>query len=150
MENLQNLNISQILPGTPIHYLDTVLKYLATRASEASLQVWEVYKGLEREGFKFTESGVSIILDKIVKDEFAGVYKGSSSYFFKITFEGLVFYEQGGYRKRLLKDSFSARQEELNKMNQKILFWFTGIVAVGTFIAAIYYIIQIWIFFHKS
>jgi len=142
-----NLNVSKIV-DSPIDSLDTVLNYFS-RTQSQSMRCYQIWFDLEKEGLQLSEADVLLVIKKLAKDEFVSIIQVGARNFYRITFEGLVFQQQGGYKQKLNKDTFLKRQEESNKRTQRILFWFTGIVAVGTFIAAVYYVLEILKFFHK-
>lgn len=80
--------------------------------------------------------------------------------YLSITSQGYAFIKSGGYYNTfsselsLVAENRSLRlsQIELNKSvvdtNKKIV-WLTGVIAFGTFIAAIYYCFEIYFFFHS-
>ena len=149
MDTPQKFNFSEIITPSPIDNLDTVLNYFATGVrNESMVFTRQVYFDFKNEGSLISESALQVIINKLVKDEFVSLIHVYTEKSFKITFEGLVFHQQGGYKQKLVNDNFIKSQQDSNKKTQKILFWFTGIVAIGTLISAIYYCIEIWRFFH--
>ena len=151
MNNSQDFNLTQQMMDDPFQYVDTVLDYMAmdkkTTIKLTSKQIWEGLKQQEQ-GFELSEGTLRLIINKLIKDENVFFEQHDSVKVYKITFEGLVFQKQGGYKQQLLNDTLQKRQEDSNRKTQTILFWFTGIVAVGTLIAAFYYSIEIWKFYY--
>lgn len=151
MENSQDFNVTQQMMDNPFQYIDRVLTYMAMD-KDATLKlstkrIWQNLKA-QNEGFDLTEGTLRLIMNKLVKDAYVFFEQHDSTKVYKITIEGLIFQKLGGYEQKLNNDTLHERQEESNQNTQRILFWFTFIVAVGTLIAAVYYILEIWRFFH--
>lgn len=140
----KDLTITEIRMVSPIKNLDSVLYFLANHVPKKAGST-EIMIGLKARKVVVTDNELNLILNKLSKDEFITIKQAFTNspivfILYSITFEGLVFYQQGGYAAQIRKDS-------LQRKTQKILFWFTGIVAVGTLIAAFYYSIEIWKFY---
>lgn len=101
------------------------------------------------EQFQLKEWEISVLFHHLLIDQYIISIDPLS-----ISFDGLVFWGKGGYtgKHRL----GIAEQTRINKMEDEIhiyskgLMIFTGLVAVGTIISAIYFAIEIWRFFTEK
>jgi len=82
-----------------------------------------------------------MVLNKIVEDGYAIKVNGD----YQITFNGEFFKFNGGYKGEYERNNKALLEE---RKNQKNMVWLTGILAVGTTIAAYYYLLQIWNWYH--
>ncbi len=146
---------------SPIQQLDFVLSSL----DNYSKTINEIQKELNLEISTFKD--VRMILEKLVKDKYAQEIKeevryegpaflkppgGTWSYSYKLSFEGKVFIQQGGYREQfkvnvaenIRLDNLEKRQKHF-EWNQTLLL---TLVAVGTLIAAVYYLMEIGVHYH--
>ncbi len=71
-----------------------------------------------------------------------------------ISLDGLVFINNGGYTQKnidLNSENFRIKDlEESTKKNSQRLVLFTAILAIGTFVPAWYFIIEIWEYYHSK
>ena len=120
---------------TPIEKLDAVLDFL-NKDHEYQHKVIGVQQGLS---IKLDEPTVHKILDKLVKDGYAdminipldppinmgGGFFKSSEFTYRITFEGQVFIQKGGYRQQEADNSLHRANletlERLRRRNEKLL-----------------------------
>lgn len=135
--------------SSPMYKLEVVLSFLSTgQRSEGVLNFGQIYSYIENQKLNISTSKLHLILNKLAKDELIIITELGPHTVYNISFEGLIFHQQGGYSQKLFNDTLLKRQEESNRRTQRILFWFTGIVAFGTLIAAFYYSVELWKFFH--
>jgi len=108
---------------------------------------------------------VAIILDKLTNDDYVKttysfnrnkttgekIYNENDPYY-NITFEGYYFLQNGGYTGQLNRNhSEMSRVRVLEKRTagmQSKMFWLTVLLAVGTSIAAWYYLTELWKYYH--
>lgn len=120
--------------------LDTVLKILSNIPDYSVLNEY-----IKTEAVKIDKSlvysNVQLVLDKLVRDEYVelnepvGPYDGNnkSKRRYQITFEGLVFIEQGGYNKQL-----EITNKDLTRSK-----YFNWAIAIGGGTATVYYGLEI-------
>jgi len=137
-----------------IDKLDAVLIFLSLRGSESLFTAFEIRESVT--GFLIEEmDDIYSILKKLVKNEYVEFHDISSMRRhpqYSITFEGKVFTEQGGYRQKLMNESSEnirlVKIENAQKQFRRVQNVLLTIVAAGTLIAAVYYIMEIGIHFH--
>lgn len=142
---------------SPLFKLDVVLMFLYINS--AYMQSLDgIVKGIF-DKIASDDNEIAIILRKLEKDGFvikhplktpyteSGTPRVRIEYQFTITFDGKIFSKQGGYT---LEDIHSREQNtrleklELATMaNRKLTTGLTVLIAVGTLVAAIYYMIEI-------
>ncbi|HEY5328108.1 MAG TPA: hypothetical protein VIJ27_13985 [Mucilaginibacter sp.] len=128
---------------TPIKKLDLVLGIVAEETNNTSIATI-VLKGKE----KVSGSDVHFVLDKLVEDKYVHFIGGplpanvteNTAFSYSITFNGLVFHQQGGYSREHKNRRAKARKDAA----------YTIVVAVGTFLAGLYTLFEIvkWVFHH--
>ncbi len=110
---------------------------------------------------------IRTILNKLTKDEYADEIKSERryegypifkpteaiwDYSYKISFEGEFLREQGGYKQQKINNTSESIRLENHEKNQKFhrkaLTWLTSLVAVGTLVAGVFYLIEIGRHFH--
>jgi len=143
---------------TPIHEkLDSVLSFFVTSPSAKGYSNLEfILKKLWEENI-LTPEGLEIqkILNKLIKDGYIDyteheVYEQTGSFagrkferVYSATWEGIYFYEIGGYRQSFNeKKRLNNLETNVQKLNKRA-YLLTLIIAIGTSIAAIYYFIEI-------
>lgn len=119
---------------TPIEMMDTVLLFL-NKDHEYQNSIPSVHKGIEH---KFDQATVHNVLDKLVKDGYAVMIDvkyldpiikensiKTSAWTYKITFEGQLFIQKGGYHQQeadnILHRASRETDERLRKRNEKLL-----------------------------
>ena len=144
---------------TPIKKIDTVLAFFATNKVAELYMPYEVIITycLNEDGSKFENNELVMILNKLQKDGYILHDKGThpstqkDRHLYYITFEGKVFYQQGGYGQQLINSASESIRAEIaektQKGNQLVLIWLTVILAVGALIAAWYYLTELWKFY---
>ena len=141
---------------TPIQKLDIVLAAISNEpAFRTALHtmVLVLEKGIELNELK-------LILDKLEVDRFAThdyvegqkSITGTKMPTYKITFEGLYFSKSGGYYQKSLNDTsenIRLKSLEVSRQSQgRALNWLTFWIALGTIIAAIYYLTELYWKYH--
>jgi hypothetical protein len=160
--NKENKLILSIINSMPLNKLDTILQLLAGDFGKGGVDfdslVIKVFKTeLIEDGMELIE-----ILDKLKKDKYIISFsKGINRNmlhslkmehvvvdYYKITFEGRVFISQAGYKGEVIaKEAENVRLNKIEnnqRVNRVLMAFLTGILAVGTVVAAIYYGLQIW------
>ena len=143
---------------SPVQKLDEVLKFLATsHFAKAGIILSDILKKLQPK----IQDGDELlrILDKLIDDNFVKPIvrsvewlPDSGTTYYKITFTGSYQYSLGGYQQ--IMDSQNAESirigkiEHSAKVNQTALTCLTAIVALGTLIAAIYYLTELYWKYH--
>ena len=147
-----------------IKILDELLKYL----TETEYNKWI---GIRNDTLKKSDflkdignSTLHSALLKLVKDEYVNQDSENTTnqifntprtnHYYKISFEGLVFIKNGGYQNQNdeiqrkqnelsdLKSQQSAHSISLVRLNRWLVI-LTWVIAIGTFVAGIYYLIEI-------
>jgi len=158
---------------TPIEKLDLILGLLSSSTKYQISDNVPIAKLDENEILEFikndtgnpiilTSHELSLILEKLVKDEFVKKEKifrntDPTYYYYYVSFEGAVFNERGGYKQDIINhhseknrvETLASYQHEqadtLNTLTRRILY--------VTVIAALYYLIEIckwlWKLFHS-
>lgn len=140
--------------------LDYVLNFLASsphsKGHITHAELWDILKKTEK---RMTAEKLQRILNKLTKDMYVEVSipnnnNGVANY--KISFDGLVQNELGGYHELYLRDielrEIHLRQnliQEQQIKNSKQIVWLTIILVISSAIAAFYYSIEIYKFFTK-
>jgi len=127
---------------SPIQKLDKILEILAEDTNNISIaHIVNEAKG------KNSGADAQFVLTKLVKDKYAHHLEANisnvTSYTalsYSITFEGLVFHQQGGYAKQDENNKRKAKKERLNILA----------VSIGTVFAGLYGLFEItkWFFHH--
>ncbi len=139
-----------------IQKLDLIL----TSLKDYSQSINEIQDSLHLERKYYNE--IRLILNKLYKDEYAEIiesekrYEGPDifkpprptiDYSYKISFEGELFKEQGGYTQQKINNAYENIRldnlEKNQKFHRKALTWLTFLVAVGTLVAGVFYLIEI-------
>ena len=128
---------------SPIQKLDHVLGILAEGTSNTS-----VAKIVLKSKEKISGTDTLFVLDKLVKDGYVNHLGGNlpanvtinTALSYSITFEGLVFHQQGGYTAENQNNKRKAKREKV----------YIIAVGVGTALAGVYGFFEIarWIFHH--
>ena len=133
---------------TSIQKLDRVLKFFATKdftiegmSEERAKNI--INKKLVAENIEQIDSvEFQLILQKLFEDKF--VFK-KQPLDISITFEGKYFAETNGYQGK-----FERENSEKTRVKEyaKRMIWLTRILALGTSIAAWYYLTELYKFYH--
>ncbi|HZY35464.1 MAG TPA: hypothetical protein VFE53_02380 [Mucilaginibacter sp.] len=128
---------------TPIQKLDLVLGILAEDTENTS-----VYKIVLKSGEKISADNTVLVLKKLVNDNYVNDISGdvwsplapNNQNSYSITFEGLLFHQQGGYSGQEKKDKLKIRKDNANIIA----------VAVGAGLAGLYGLFEMaqWFFHH--
>ena len=132
---------------TPIQKIDTVLKCLWENNSKR-LNLEEIATILNREksGVDFGE--INNILDKLYQDgKIKMEMTQEREYYYRVTFEGSLFIEQGGYTQQQTERDYNAKLAANLRRLQYHTWWLTVVIAVGTTVAAVYYAIEVYKYF---
>ncbi len=126
----------------------------------AKLDLSEIINFLENDKKNpsiFTRHEMGLILAKLTKDEYVyfiphinvlGLENNTDRW--QISFEGDVFIKQGGYTKKFFEENQAKTLASSQPILASRLNWLTFLIAVGTLVAAVYYIQQIWLTFHMQ
>lgn len=129
---------------SPIKQIDLVLTFLNDNFSN------KPNINTIRQKFSDLDSyEIDQILNKLLKDGYV-IYDNDgrqidfiNSEYIKvlITFEGKLFHQQGGYNQKLINDSYESNRLERIEKVQLVL---TIILAVSAFVAAVYYLVDLY------
>lgn len=140
----------------PIEKLDFVLNYLSTNKSrKGGLSLVSILKDTQpiiNDGDELLK-----VLEKLEKDGYIGfkermpLNKPPLIYFYYATFSGEYLNSQGGYQELHRKENLEkTRLQDIElkaTVNRKTVTSLTWIIAVGTFVAALYYLLEILKYF---
>ena len=130
-----------------IDELDYVLHFLATNPyAKGFISDGEMWDHIQKTEMRMEGSKLVMYLNKLVKDnyvhiEIPNVKESTANY--KISFEGLIQDELGGYHQLYLKDIESRTIQNKLKNIQKWQLILTIILAFGALVASIYYGLEI-------
>ena len=123
---------------TPIQKLDLVLGIVTQTPDYNSISIVEIVHKAKSE---IKASDVELVLNKLIEDKyvkFFDVQTATTSPYtsrnYSITFSGLVFHEQGGYTTENKNKKWKTRKDAV----------YTIAVAIGTFLAGVYSLIEIF------
>jgi hypothetical protein len=149
--------------NTELKILDELLRYLLETKFVKYGEIWNdtfinhiFLKTVDPYTYNFA-------LLKLAKDEYVLQNKKDNGLInseFHITFEGIIFIKKGGYCQERLEAQRKEKAYELLKIEQKRhetsllslnrrMVLLTKIIAFGTFIAAVYYLLEILSFFWR-
>lgn len=137
---------------TSLEKLDIVLLCLEKHHSEKRHDLISIAQILDKEksGVEFGE--INSILIKLQKDGYVHIQETAIGDFFMITFEGRVFNEQGGYVEMQQEKNRISLLEAAQRAANVRMVLLTRIVAIGTSVAALYYLLEMvkyfWHLFH--
>lgn len=83
--------------------LDSALEVLYLNKEQSALSLKDIRKKIP---FKIPDDEVTMILDKMQGDHLASKKVKGSSEAFLITFEGMKFYQKGGYLRAMVRNFF--------------------------------------------
>lgn len=159
-----------MVENTQLKILDELLEYLLTtelnRLEELrndTIKKSEFLKSVNNFTFnsalkKLSKDGYVIEKYKKIVTQKSNIQKTNTYYYYDISFDSMFFIKNGGYRQEALvaqrkEDEYvlvNAEQKlhasSLLRANEKLAF-LTWIIAIGTGIAAIYYLLEILAFF---
>jgi len=125
---------------SPIQKLDKVLKILSENTSNTFILFI-----VDKSNAKISGADATLVLGKLEKDGYVKYFDGNaagttfySALGYSITFEGLVFYQQGGYERKL---SIGVLNENRLWRNDTLLIrgtWFAGIAAIFLLLWQVY------------
>lgn len=139
----------------PDQKLNLVLQYLKHRGGIVS--IIDIIATLVGHGIETTlelrQILQELITEKYVAEE--GTYPiddVNSIQQFTLTFKGEKFIDQNGYVQQTANNLLHQRKihdlEYFQKVQSKVLVVLTALIAFGTLIAAVYYSMEIWRFYH--
>jgi len=130
-----------------IYELDYVLHFLATNQyAKGFISDGEMWKRLEQTEMRMTGEKLIMYLNKLVNDNYVHIEIPNTEEAianYKITFEGLIQDELGGYHQLYLKDIESRTIQNKLKNIQEWQLVLTIILAIGASVASIYYGLEI-------
>ena len=151
----------------PIEQLDYLLEFLSNNMhAKPKISLVDILKYTD---YNICDDGAELVqvLNKLIKDgyaDFENVNMGVSAlsypevdtyirYFFA-TFEGkFLISMEGGYQGLHLRQHAEsirlAKLEKLDRANRNAQTWLTVLIAFGTLVAAVYYGIEVWKFYHS-
>jgi len=145
-EALEYLRDNIAIEGTFLYY--------DKRRADANNQAHYLFKHLKEIGVKdqfwlpliyYLDDDKYIDLDWQPKEEEAAHNPPNQ---LKITFRGIMFINSGGYsQKKINDDAQNNRLEKLEQSQkdyQNYIVWLTGILALGTTVAGVYYFLEIY------
>ena len=118
----------------PEKKLDKVLKYLYAEFTEENIKFQHSKSICEFGELNVNPAEAYMILNKLNIDGYVDVFE-SNQWCFKINYNGILFHRNGGYQQEL-KDLKRKRFKEDT---------FNIIIAVGTLLAGLYAIWQLWL-----
>lgn len=131
------------LPRCPVEKLDTILKIFLKEGATPKQSIASAK--LLIYGFTQTPlSQIESVVDKLVKDGYIKEikYNGSPSDY-TITFEGEALIELGGYTSLSGEAQKVKELQRISGEREKTIVFLTKVLAFGTTIAAVYYLIEI-------
>ncbi|HEY5408495.1 MAG TPA: hypothetical protein VIJ92_15480 [Ginsengibacter sp.] len=86
----------------------------------------------------------------IVKENNQYVYEEpTDEHYIRKSFKGIQFIaNQGGYQEVRRRQLADAARQVTEAQRNKYLFWITASIGISTFVAALYYGLEIWKYFH--
>jgi len=144
----------------PLEKLDRVITYLNENLVRPVHNLNEISEGLKKEGTETELSELLLILNKLNQDKFVAIENREIKHmtapdieeiitvelYFSITFDGRIFSQEGGYTRKKEKEDvevYRLRTLEQNERRQaKGLIVLQVIIAIGTAIASLYYIME--------
>jgi len=130
-----------------INELDYVLHFLATsQYAKGFITDGEIWERLKQSEMRMSGEKLIMYLNKLVKDNFANIQIPNTKEaisIYKISFEGLIQDELGGYHQLYLKDIESRELQNQQNSIQKQMRNLTWILAICGTVASIYYVLEI-------
>jgi hypothetical protein len=140
--------------SNPIHKIDFNLNFFATSKMGQKYMPYLMILDV----LHFPTNELTMILNKLVKDDcvaretITNAKSLEKSIDYRITFEGLLFYQQGGYEQELIRhraentrlDNIESSQRQFRRTQNVLL----TLVAVGTLVAALYYSVELLNYLH--
>lgn len=164
MRDLTKASIMEEL--NPLYQLDVVLRFIKNKNNPPKSKIGEITKGVFNE-LGLHELVILQIVNKLIKDGYVDYdERNINSHYppsfnapvdivrdYFVTFEGNFFLlKPGGYVRQEVLDLSENRQleklENAQKVSRNQMNFLTGVIAVGTLVAAIYYGIEIYKEFH--
>lgn len=151
-----------------IEILDGILKYLLSNGNDTFLNIESDIKQKSQFFKDIEKTTIESAFIKLVKDGYVnqtektrGMNMNKTPYVvecYTISFEGIFFIKIGGYHQALIEDQRKANEYELLNAEQKLhatallslnqrMVLLTWAIAIGTGIAALYYLLEILSFF---
>jgi hypothetical protein len=151
-----------------LEILDALLKYLLHNSDKSFSDIKEDVKLKAEISQKVENNTLDSALVKLVKDGYVnvneqtrGINMNKTPYVvecYNISFEGMFFIKNGGYRQASLEAQRKANEYELLNAEQKLhatallslnrrMVRLTWAIAIGTLIASVYYFLEILHFF---
>jgi len=147
---------------SPFERLDLVLNEIH-RYSNPDIELMHlvnaITNGNENSFYVDGIKGVISAVNKLDKDELVECRKSIQNdnieyKYYKTTFKGELFIQDGGYIGKAKVLEHEKNQLEILQLSQietqSKLVMLTCIIAIGTFIAALYYLLEIWKYFNLS
>lgn len=126
-----------------LEFLDSVLKFIATsQFSEAANPPKYIFKQFIRKHPNAHEPTFDKAIEKLCKDRYLQKGKdldGADAY--KLTYEGIIFAEMNGYSGQVIRNRLL---ESSAKANKRFLTILTVLVALGTVIGAVFYLVELY------
>ena len=148
---------------SPIQKIDEVLSYLNKQKYPPVKTIGEITNDLS-DTIKSDQSELLLILEKLKKDGNVNteernihVINDSVDTFYKetlyiITYEGKLLCDQNGYSQKVINQNAEnirvAALEKSQKMYANRMIYLTIAIAFSTVVAAVYYSIEIWKYYH--
>jgi hypothetical protein len=138
----------EILHPTAIQKIDEALHLVATASDfNQNIQFNDILKKINRVHDNVASIELTQIVRHLEKENFIeDLQQGGRVYI--ATFEGMLFYQQGGYHKRL--ETQTILEKRLKNVEKKSLFntititILTALITIGTCIQAWYYLLEIF------
>ncbi len=147
---------------TPIQQLDEVLNTLVSDISHISLNDYEeIYKRLELKEIFIQKNDLLLILNKLEDEKYIsseerlivtpGFVRTITVKYYKSTFDGNLFSQQGGYSKLEELKELNISTLQLEKLSQeqqaKAIKSYTKWIVIATVVAGIYYLkeLVVWL-----
>ena len=144
----------------PLEKLDRVITYLNENLVRPVHNLNEISDGLKKEGTETELSELLLILNKLNQDKFINIENRQIKHitapdieeiitielYFSITFDGRIYSQEGGYTRKKEKEDIELGRlktlEQNERMQAKGLIILQLIIAIGTAIASLYYIME--------
>lgn len=140
---------------SPLEKLDIVLLCLEKHHSERHHNFISIAGILQEEHPEIDFGEIQSALNKLVKDGYVEIREvgreSITDIYYMITFEGRIWKEQGGYQcEKKENDRINALADAQQEASVRMVL-LTRIVAIGTSVAAIYYLLEVVKYFlHRS
>jgi len=148
--------IDILLESTTLKQLDDLLTSLYNHRSEKHFTFTDIAELIQEEHSEIAFGDILFILSRLERDGYIlyddrAVKAGDQSFsdrVYRITFDGKYWIERGGYQAALIHENAGNRRlgklETTQIQYQIWLIWLTVILAVGTLIASLYYITELY------